>query len=1192
MSSLQNPLTTDLRSGEGVHGFSPPEGLGRGEGLPVGGDFVNFEGRRFYRIANFDSLQPFLMTVVSSNDQWMYVSSRGGLSAGRVSAENCLFPYESVDKLHYCHSYTGPLTLIRVADRSSNGRPSPPDSWRRWQPFSYPMFEDRACVRNLYKHEVGNQVIFEEAHQELGLTFRYGWQMSQQFGFVRTVTLENTGTELREIDLLDGLQNLQPYGIGLSLYQNASCLTDAYKQGQFDSATKLGVYSLTSQILDHATAAESLKASTVACIGLDEYAVLLSSKQLQDFCAGENTAIQTERMATGVRSHYLACAEFSLAPGDSKTWHFIADVARDHLQIAQLRNALSKESTIGCELQDSLEHEHLSLVRNVASSDGLQTTGNRTDSVHHFANVLFNNMRGGALAANYQLETADFSDFVAVRNKGAFQSAEPFLTALPATVGYGQLLEQIAGQGSRDLLRLGLEYLPLTFGRRHGDPSRPWNQFNIHVFHADGSRNYHYEGNWRDIFQNWEALAQSFPVFLPSMIAKFVNTSTVDGYNPYRVFRDGFDWEAPEPDDPWANIGYWGDHQIVYLLKLLEATQNHFPGLLGDQLESEQYVYADVPYRIAAYDKLVEDSRATIDYDLAHAKVIEQRVQAQGEDGKLLQTADGEVCYVTLAEKLLVPVLTKISNLVLGGGIWMNTQRPEWNDANNALVGPGLSVVTACYLRRYLEHLKGLLAGLAGPSTKLSAEVAEWLGSLATVLSQSRSLLGKPSVSDLERRQLLDALGQAFSDYRLQVYEHGISGKVTIEVSQIQTLLKDATDLLDATIRENQRSDGLYHAYNLLELKDAPSEASVAPLYEMLEGQVAALSTGIVGPEEAVQIVEKMFDSPLYRADQHSFLLYPERELPGFLSRNVLPAESVQGIKLLREQLQDNASALVVRSDRGEYHFENTLDSVTSVTDRLASLAAESRWAPLVEQDRAAVLDLFDEVFQHSKYTGRSGAMYGYEGLGSIYWHMVAKLLLAVQEVYFRAVEEGSQPGTIQSLAEAYYRVRRGLSSEKTPQEYGAFPTDPYSHTPKHSGAQQPGMTGQVKEEILTRRGELGVRVRDGRICIEPCLLRKSEFVDQQVDFHYYDVQGKSQSIAMPPQSLAFTICQVPVIYRVVQEGTQVDIRTFEGGFEGAQVVASGGCLDREASKKVFYRTGEISKIEVRVPLELVLCHS
>ena len=78
-----------------------------------------------------------------------------------------------------------------------------------------------------------------------------------------------------------------------------------------------------------------------------------------------------------------------------------------------------------------------------------------------------------------------------------------------------------------------------------------------------------YEGNWRDIFQNWEALAVSFPGFVSGMVCKFVNASTADGYNPYRITRDGFDWEVHDPHDPWSHIGYWGDHQGVYLLKFL-----------------------------------------------------------------------------------------------------------------------------------------------------------------------------------------------------------------------------------------------------------------------------------------------------------------------------------------------------------------------------------------------------------------------------------------------------------------------------------------------------------------------------------------------------------------------------------------------------------------------------------------------
>ena len=117
--------------------------------------------------------------------------------------------------------------------------------------------------------------------------------------------------------------------------------------------------------------------------------------------------------------------------------------------------------------------------------------------------------------------------------------------------------------------------------------------------------------------------------------------------------------------------------------------------------------------------------------------------------------------------------------------------------------------------------------------------------------------------------------------------------------------------------------------------------------------------------------------------------------------------------------------------------------------------------------------------------------MFGYEGLGCIYWHMVAKLLLAVQERVFEAADCAAPE--LQPLKSFYRRVRDGLGYRRGAAAFGAFPADPYSHTPGEGGAQQPGMTGQVKEEILTRWGELGLRVHEGRIRFDPVLLDEAE---------------------------------------------------------------------------------------------------
>jgi hypothetical protein len=80
---------------------------------------------------------------------------------------------------------------------------------------------------------------------------------------------------------------------------------------------------------------------------------------------------------------------------------------------------------------------------------------------------------------------------------------------------------------------------------------------------------------------------------------------------------------------------------------------------------------------------------------------------------------------------------------------------------------------------------------------------------------------------------------------------------------------------------------------------------------------------------------------------------------------------------------------------------------------------------------------------------------------------MVSKLQLAVQEVCLQAIEKEESAEVIGKLLEHYYEINAGVGVHKSPSLYGAFPTDPYSHTPANRGAQQPGMTGQVKEDIL-----------------------------------------------------------------------------------------------------------------------------
>ena len=1134
----------------------------------VSGGYVTLFDEPFYCIRHYDAMPPFFMSLISSSDHWLFISSTGGLTAGRKTADHALFPYYTVDRITENHANTGSQTLL-LATRQ--GRTL------LWEPFADRYRGLYRVERNLYKNIPGTALVFEAINHDLALRFCYAWRTSPEFGFIKTAWLANHAPTACRVELLDGLQNLLPAHVHAQTQNEFSVLLDAYKRSEMDPATGLGLFALSSRLTDLAEPSESLRANTVWQVGLEDVTHLLSARQLDAFRRGDG--VTPEADMRGMRGAYFAHAAFDLAPEAERTWHLVSDVDQDSAAVASLRHMLqhSDATTLADRVTQDICASRHKLVTIVGAADGLQTSADTLSTAHHFANVLFNVMRGGVFANQYRIDTRDLRAYIATHRRALLQEHAGFFAELPPTINVNELKARAVTVGSPDLLRLCITYLPLTFSRRHGDPSRPWNQFAINIRNADGSPQLHYEGNWRDIFQNWEALAFAYPAYLEGMISVFLNATTVDGYNPYRITRGGIDWEVPKPDNPWANIGYWSDHQIIYLQKLLEACAQFYPGQLETLLTRASFAYANVPYRIKPYADLVTDPYDSIEFDWDLHQHIAALVQAHGADGRLVMDAGGAVRHTTLAEKLLNLLLAKLVNFVPEGGIWMNTQRPEWNDANNALVGKGLSVVTLGYLRRFVAFFKTLLAGSEIETLALSAELAALLDAIRrTVRDHHAPLTGR--ITDQQRRGVMDELGQAGSDYRWTCYTHGLSGDtVTVPTADLVAFLTDAQAIIAHTLRANQRADGLYHAYNVLQLDG--DHAGVTHLYEMLEGQVAILSSGLLAPDEALDLLRKLRHSALYRPDQHSYILYPDHDLPGFMEKNVIPAEAVRDLALVAA-LQDAGDVRLIHQDvNGDFHFNGDIRNARDVAQVLERLAEQPRLADLVAAEAQAILALFEDTFHHAAFTGRSGTFFAYEGLGSIYWHMVSKLLLAVQESIWQAVDTQAAEPTLTALVAAYYDIRAGLGFNKTPDVYGAFPTDPYSHTPAGQGSKQPGMTGMVKEEILTRLGELGLRVEQGGITFHPALLHTAELLASPAPLDYVDVRGAERRVEVPANAIAFTFCQVPVIIQPAREARIVLTRD-----DGSTATLTGPRLSPEVSRSIFWREGMVRNLVVSLP--------
>jgi hypothetical protein len=1122
----------------------------------IEGGQIEIDGERFYRIVNYDAMAPFLMSIVGDSDHWMFVSSTGALTAGRRDPDRALFPYTTDDRLHDSQEQTGGKTILLI---TCAGRTA------LWEPFSKRCEGLYRVTRSLSKSVYSNKLIFEEVNHDLGLSFSYGWMSSDRFGFVRRSALVNLSEKPVEIDLLDGIQNLMPAGLTSRFQLEYSNLADGYKENELECKTGLGLFKLSSVPADRPEPNEALRATTVWSDGLESARRLLCSAQLDRFRRGETVA--EEPLIRGRRGAYFVNTRLTLPVGGRKEWSLVAEVEQDSANVATLVDLLKSGGNLRAQIDEDIARGTANLVRIVAAADGLQCTCDDLSSDRHFSNALFNIMRGGIPEHGYQVSPSDFKAFIGKASHAVAQRRSAFLDALPKTLSHSRLLALAREQEDADLDRLAYEYLPLTFSRRHGDPSRPWNKFAIKIKNEQNERILNYQGNWRDIFQNWEALALSFPGYIESMIFKFVDSSTADGHNPYRIMRDGYEWEVLDPHDAWSYIGYWGDHQAVYLLKLLELSARYHPGILAGLLARRVFTYANIPYRIRPYNALLEEPRNTIDFDAALERQIQQRVAVMGADGKALPGADGAPCRANLTEKLLVLVLARLFNFIPEAGLWMNTQRPEWNDANNALVGPGVSMVTLCYLRRLLAFCRAMFAGAAMPEFEISSEVAEAFHRVAEALERHAGLLGG-QVSDRERKAVLDDLGSAGSDYRAKIYAHGFSGRQTpLGIRELLAFFDVAINYMDHSIRANRREDGLYHSYNLMKVDG--DRIVIRRLYEMLEGQVAVLSSGALLAHDSVALLDALRGSCLYRADQNSYVLYPDRKLAGFFEKNNISAAAIAQSKTLTAMIECDDRCIVVKDLDGVAHFNADFRNAALLKKALQALS-------LPVEENARILALYEEVFDHQSFTGRSGTFYKYEGLGCIYWHMVSKLRLAVQEVLERAVCASEDTADVKNLLSHYYEIREGIGVHKSPELYGAIPTDPYSHTPGFAGAQQPGMTGQVKEDLISRLGEMGIVVEDGRLCFHRLLVRRNEFLADARSFKFYDLDGQQRSLDLDAGTLAFTTCQVPVVAH--HSGPQrIEITRADGSRYWVEALS----LDAETSAAIFERTGAVRRLDV-----------
>ncbi len=129
-------------------------------------------------------------------------------------------------------------------------------------------------------------------------------------------------------------------------------------------------------------------------------------------------------------------------------------------------------------------------------------------------------------------------------------------------------------------------------------------------------------------------------------------------------------------------------------------------------------------------------------------------------------------------------------------------------------------------------------------------------------------------------------------------------------------------------------------------------------------------------------------------------------------------------------------------------------------------------------------------------------------------------------------------------------------------------------------------MTGQVKEEILTRFGELGLIVEEGQIHFRPSLLKETEFLTAGDEFEFINLNSEYETISLAANTLAFTYCQIPFVYEIVKEGEAGVVVTNK---EDEQLQLNTLALNTQLSRQIFARSGAIKLVSVSIPATMLL---
>lgn len=696
-----------------------------------------------YIIEGFDELPAFSsflpgLAGVKGIPLWVYYTNRGqGINSfGIHNKGNAIMEFNPANTAYENTAIKGFRTFVKCNNQ-----------------YFEPFFTlDKSTKRNLFIRK--NSIILEEINQHFGLKIRIKYFVlpNDSIGaLVRRIEIENISGDDKNIELIDGLPKIIPYGIQNGAYKEMSNLLKSWTEIK-NIERNAPYYTLRASSEDSAEVSDveggyfylSIHEGQVLPVIYDQDVIFDYDTSLVNPITFMNQNLGEVMSKSQCFYNKIPCGftplEFTLSPAESFRFNTMAGFASSPEQINEkLEQFCSKDFFTE---KDQLADEMVSHFT--------------MDVKTHTAKPEF----------DQYIEQCYLDNFL----RGGY----PFV---------------FNKDSNKAVVHL--------FSRKHGDPERDYNFFSIAgEYYSQGN------GNFRDVNQN-----RRNDVFFQKEIGDF-NIKTfyqliqMDGYNPLEVRPSTFTIKPEQAEavtkllqenigpqieklqkivqNPFTpgkiarciaryhievtcgedaflekllsfcnqNIeagfaeGYWSDHWN-YNMDLIDSYLSIYPEKEKELLFFDpSYRYYDSAARVLPRSEkyvITSDSKVRQYGAMVHDDEKAGREGFNKNGTNWLRTKTGEYVETTLMVKLISLALNKFSSLdSFGMGVEMEGGKPGWNDAMNGLPGIfGSGMAETFELKRMISFLCNTVTG--EEKIALPIEINEFLRDVSNTLKNAKA---------------------------------------------------------------------------------------------------------------------------------------------------------------------------------------------------------------------------------------------------------------------------------------------------------------------------------------------------------------------------------------------------------------------------------------------------------------------